>query len=98
MQGLQFNLNASNTPQQITSTTTNFRNANFYALSGFSTSGSPGNNKSNIYAGINSGQLFITVAPGANFSMNSNTIEERDNLQAYFAMGSSGDGFYITYT
>ena len=97
MPSFQFNLTATNTPQQLTGSVAHFRSASMFAISGFTTSGTSINNAVNINLGINSGQMPITTAPGGTFTLAQNTIQEYDNLQQYWAMGKLGDGLYVIY-
>ena len=90
-------INTSYVPVNITGSPTLFRYANFYAYKGFTVSGLPINNTNPIYIGLNSGEAAIQVSTGQYTTRIIQTQNERDNLQAYWVQGLSGDGLYAIY-
>ena len=87
----------NNAPQQVTGSTTLFRNATFFGVSGFNPSGIPINNSGIVYFGVSSGECVMNVATGGSTQYVIPTTQERDSLSNYWYQGNSLDGLYIIY-
>ena len=97
MQQALNSINSTTVQEQFTGVNTLFREANFYGYSGFTASGSPINNKQTVYFGFNSGALPFSVAPGASFTYDLYTVQERESLENLWFMGVALDGLYVVW-
>lgn len=96
--GLQFNLSATNQSQQITGSYTQFTNARFIGIKGFSSGGFPVYNTANVYLGIASGKHAFTVSGNtAGAFVYDVPRVDFDTFSNWWAFGNSGDGLYIFY-
>jgi hypothetical protein len=90
-------ISQSSIPQQVTGSTTLFRNATFFGYSGFNSLGLPIGNAAQVNIGINSGELAMIIPQSGSSAYTIPTIQERDNFNHYWVMGQQNDGVYIIY-
>jgi hypothetical protein len=96
MQTALVNLGSNNT-LNITGNSTNFRQATFFGISGFTSSGTPQPNQKPVYLGPNSsGQMPYIIPTGGSVEIYlENPV--RDNLSNYYIMGQQLDGCFVVY-
>lgn len=98
MPRLQFSINSTNVPQQVTGISPIFfRTATFFSYSGFKSNGQPQNNTGTVFVGLFSGEGAMQATPGASFAYNLQSIQEKENLLNYWFQGTQNDGLYIIY-
>jgi hypothetical protein len=91
------NILVANTSQQITGSSTFFRDATFFGIKSFSNNTGV-SNTSTVYFGINSGECALSTSAGLSAAYTLPTLAERDNLANWwFQSATTGDGLYIIY-
>lgn len=92
MTRIQVSLQDSN-PKQVTGDAVLFKTASFFGVKSF-TNGVPNANGADVYVGVFSGELPITVSSGSyfNWTLHPNQAE---SLHNFWVKGTSGDGLYI---
>lgn len=90
-------LTAANTPTQITGASVGFTSATFWGYSGRNAQGLELNNTSNVYLGVKSGEMIVTLSSGSYFNWNLVPRNQKDDLSNFWVQGTQGDGVYVVY-
>lgn len=91
--------NLTTLPTQVTGASILFKQAFFYAVSGFNASGIPTFDTGKLYLGTVSGNQPIVITSGAAYVVTSiNETDGQENLSTYFVSPQNGgDGCFVSY-
>jgi hypothetical protein len=97
MQSFLYTLSGTNQPAQLTGVG-QFTQATFRPVKGFSTSGTPSGNVNPVYIGMKSGECAIALASGNPVTIDTSTTQVNyDVFSNWWAVGTAGDGVYVSY-
>jgi hypothetical protein len=89
---------SDNAPALITGASIPFTRATFYGIKSFSISGLPVYNTNEVKIGVNSGEMFDTIATGSylTWDLDGKGISS-ENLSNIWVNGKSADGVYAIW-